>query len=969
MTQHQPHHFQSVFSIRRAGKLLIGSLLIPAMTAPALASPTDVAAAQPSALPSADLQLPARRPNATTVISSPNDPSHYRTLTLTNGLRVLLVHDPHADSASAAVDVNAGSAQEPADVPGLAHFLEHMLFISTKRYPTPGEFMNVISANSGKTNAYTASDHTNFTFSVPAAHFHDALDRFAQFFVAPQFNPEYVDRERHAVDSEYHLQMQNDAFRLNDVVSTVTNQDHPFHRFSVGSLATLKDGPAGTLRDRLVRFHSSHYSARNMTLVVMGPQSLDQLQRWVYAAFKDVPNRRVESAPITADLIRPDQLPMAVTVRSQQETPEVLFTFQVPSDVQHMQEQPMRFIGTLLGDESDGSLLSRLREQGWATGLNVQTFDTDRRHDLYTIEISLTASGRDHLDDIQASVFAYIDQIRHSLDPWRFEEQSLLARQQFRFLQTDTSFERASSLAALMQQVPASEVNVAAFRLEHFDPTLINQALDSMTPARLMRLYMAPDAHTDRITPNFKAPYAVHHITQWPAGHPLDKLRLAPSNPFIAKDLSVLPLKATPPRNITLPPGMDLWYAPNSSFGTPSVEWRLNLLSPLSARSLRDQMLNALLAGWLNDSLSSALYPAALAGQDSGASAHTHGLTITLAGWRDGQTKVMDTLLEQLHTGTIKPDSFKRVKQLIADNMRDEEHAALFRQLTNQALRRLVAPHWDTPSALKALDALTVEDLIAYRTEWLKHLHIQGVVAGNLDEATAQQTASVIQRQLKPLLPLSSDLKPSVLAVTKGLATFRPQTDQKDTAVFRYAQGQSDTAEESARYLLLGQMMSQPFFAQLRTREQLGYVATASEHSLLSVPGIMYVLQSPNHDSKTLFKRIAAWEHQFDGTITALNDTQLRRYKVALVAALKERDTSLEDMTNRLWGQVLMGWTRFDRRDVMIRAVQRVTVGDIKSTWHAFRQAPHFDGAADSGVPATTQDITAGLKPFPLTAR
>lgn len=950
-----------------ASGLLVGSLLVPMATPTLAATPT--ATQTTPAHQAIDLTLPARNPASTTIISSPNDPSQYRTVTLANGLQVLLVHDPRADKASAAMDVNAGSAQEPADVLGLAHFLEHMLFISTQRYPTPNEFMDFISANSGQTNAYTASNHTNFIFSITPDHYKEALDRFAQFFVAPQFNPEFVDRERHAVNSEYQMQMQNDAFRINDVVNVVSNPDHPFHRFSVGSLETLKDGPKGTLRDRLLAFYTTHYSARNMKLVVMGPQSLEQLEQWVRSSFKNVPDRQIDEAPITADLIRPDQFPLAVTARSQQETPEVQFIFQVPSDLHHMEQQPVRFIATLLGNESEGSLLSRLREKGWASGLSVDTVDTDREHDLVAIDVALTPEGRQHIDDIQASVFAYIGQIRRSVEQWRFDEQSLLLRQQFRFLQTDTSFERASMLALLMQQVPVSEVNVADFRMERFDPSLIQQVLDNLTPERLLRLYTAPDVQGDKTTQDFRVPYTVEHMEQWPAGNTIEGLRIPSRNPFIAQDLSVLPLKSTTPYLLTTQPGMDLWYAPDSTFGTPSVEWRLNLTNTLSARTTHDHMLNVLLARWLNDSLAETLYPAAEAGQSSAANAHIYGMTISLAGWRDRQPEVMNTLLHQLQSGDITADSFNRIKQRTTDMLRNEAHNTLFRQLISQSTRRLMTPHWDTPQEMAALKDITLQDLIDYRQQWLKELHIQGIVVGNVDEATARKTANVINTQLKPLLPLSQDIKPKAVALKSALPTFRPQTDQKDSAIFRYTQARSDSPTEAARYMVLGQLMNQPFFTQLRTREQLGYVATARDNSILQVPGIMYVLQSPTRDSKVLFERVGAWENQFDHTIKTLTPPQLQRYKEALVASLKERDSSLNDLADRIWTQVLFGWTRFDRRDVLIKAVQEVTVKDIQSTWRSFRSAPHFNAASDKDVPATLEDITGGLNPFPQSAK
>ena len=118
-----------------------------------------------------------------------------------------------------------------------------------------------------------------------------ALDRFARFFVAPLFNAEYVDRERHAVESEYRLKIKDDARREWDVLRELANPRHPFSLFSVGNLDTLSDREGDAVRADLVDFYQRHYSANQMNLVVLGEQSLDELQQSVEARFADVPNR------------------------------------------------------------------------------------------------------------------------------------------------------------------------------------------------------------------------------------------------------------------------------------------------------------------------------------------------------------------------------------------------------------------------------------------------------------------------------------------------------------------------------------------------------------------------------------------------------------------------------------------------------------------------------------------------------
>ena len=116
------------------------------------------------------------------------DPREYRYLELPNRMRVILVSDPASDKAAASLQVRAGSGDDPEGRQGLAHFLEHMLFLGTGKYPDPAEYQAFINAHGGSNNAYTSVDHTNYFFDVEPDSLVPALDRFAQFFVAPLFN-------------------------------------------------------------------------------------------------------------------------------------------------------------------------------------------------------------------------------------------------------------------------------------------------------------------------------------------------------------------------------------------------------------------------------------------------------------------------------------------------------------------------------------------------------------------------------------------------------------------------------------------------------------------------------------------------------------------------------------------------------------------------------------------------------------
>jgi insulysin len=98
---------------------------------------------------------------------------------LPNKLNCLLVSDPDADKSAASLDVKVGSALDPKPLYGIAHFLEHMLFLGTRKYPMESEYKKFIEDNGGYSNAHTFPANTNYHFEVSNEAFKEALDRFS----------------------------------------------------------------------------------------------------------------------------------------------------------------------------------------------------------------------------------------------------------------------------------------------------------------------------------------------------------------------------------------------------------------------------------------------------------------------------------------------------------------------------------------------------------------------------------------------------------------------------------------------------------------------------------------------------------------------------------------------------------------------------------------------------------------------
>ncbi|KAH9363197.1 hypothetical protein HPB48_017558 [Haemaphysalis longicornis] len=204
---------------------------------------------------------------------SDSDKNLYRGLELANGMKVLLISDPTTDKAAAALNVQVGYMSDPWELPGLAHFCEHMLFLGTEKYPVENEYHKYLCQHAGSSNAFTASDHTCYHFDVAPENLEPALDRFAAFFVCPLFNEDATDREVNAIHSEHDKNLQNDNWRLKQLEMSTADPKHDFCKFGSGNKATLDVIPKSKgllVRDELLRFHQQWYSSNIMSLVVLG---------------------------------------------------------------------------------------------------------------------------------------------------------------------------------------------------------------------------------------------------------------------------------------------------------------------------------------------------------------------------------------------------------------------------------------------------------------------------------------------------------------------------------------------------------------------------------------------------------------------------------------------------------------------------------------------------------------------------
>ncbi len=877
------------------------------------------------------------------VLRSPNDERQYRYFQLDNKMKVLLVSDSKAEKSAASLNVYVGSFQNPVEREGLAHFLEHMLFLGTEKYPEAGEYQAYISEHGGQHNAYTSLEQTNYFFNVDSAYLFDTLDRFAQFFVAPRFDAKYVDRERHAVDSEYQLKIKDDSRREWDVLSELLNPKHPLAKFSVGNLEALVNDDERPIRPDLLAFYQRYYSANLMTLVVLGSESLDQLETAVKARFSAVVNHDT-TVEISGEALFARDLPLQVNVKPEKEKRELSLLFPMPSARQYWRQGPLSFLGHLLGGESEGSFLAAMKARGLVESLSAGLAFDSREGAAFAITIGLTPQGIVERQQVLDLFYQWLSlTTEQGIEAWRYDELTQLQHSAFRFLEKSSASSYAQGLSVALHDYPPQEVLRGHFLFDDFDVALIKKFASYLRPDNVLVTWVAPELDVgDKVSQRYSAPYQIVAVKSdqssplktlaadlslparndfLPAAFPLSGKDGVLANPVqLSLNSAKKSAEAVAPDGST----RGLWYYGDTQFASPRASFSARLAIPVMSSCLVEAKAELYIA-LVEDQLDAGLYAVRLAGLDYGLSRWSNGIAISIAGYADKQPVLLARVLEVMAEPDWDITRFQRVKEQLIREGRNSLKQWPIRQVFAE-LDPLLRGTCRVVDMAEQLGGVSIDGMQAFSGSLFNKGHALFYVGGVLSEQMFRGMAENTLSSLK--LGRGGDVKLdySVLKLKASEAALRQiPVEHSDSSAVLYIQGSGDNLRERAHVALLEGMMSAPFYSDMRTEKKLGYVVGSGLAHRQRVPGLMFYIQSPIASAEKLRAEMGGFIANFEQVIQGMSEEELERYRRSVLVNIEETPKSLAELNARHWESLQLGFDNFDFRLQLAKQVRAVS--------------------------------------------
>lgn len=870
---------------------------------------------------------------------SPSDHRHYQAFTLNNGLRVLCVHDPKADKAAAAMAVNAGHFNDPDNCAGLAHFLEHMLFLGTEKYPGADTYSGAIAQHGGNHNAWTGTEHTSFFFDSTPDFFPNALDMFAQFFVCPSFAPEFVDRERQAIDAEFKLKLKDDTRRIYDIHKATVNPAHPFSKFSVGNQDTLGKWDSGDLRRELLKFYDTHYHAGKMTLSVISPHPLEQLSDMVTRSFDGVAQAKPEQEPDYPSLYRAEDLQLKLDIKPHKALHKVIVSFALPGVDADYRRKPLAYLSALLGHEGPGSLISLLKKKHYAIALSAGGGVNGSNFKDFNIAVQLTEEGEQNLDFIVSQVLAFIDLIRRQgINEWRYEEKRKLLDMAFTYQEKGKPLDLVSQLCLNMQHYPADDYIYGDYAMDGIEEQEVKDYLAMMTPQNMRLIQISPDLSTDRISPWYKADYARtpiddSQIALWLSQETDSSLALPQKNSFICERDTPLPLPENPadlPVKLHEQPGLRLWHKQDIQFRVPKGHIYLAFDLPNSVGSIERIAMTRLFIDLFLDQVTEDFYAAEMAGLNYHLYPHQGGMSLHVSGLSDKQTILIAQLIDKLMACEIGQARFDLIKHQLVRVWQNSKKNKSISQLFNRLNSELQPNNPAISDLADTLEEIDFNAFDAHCKGLFEQAHLDCLMYGDWDKSHATRLKHTIEDSIFRHAKPCDEVERPLISI-KGEATQKIglNIQEHDPAIVIYYQADEQDIRSIALFSLYNHLLSPAFFHELRTNQQLGYIVGTGYLTMNKRPGMALYIQSPKVDALELQDCIDSFVEEFNEALAEIPMEHWQRQLEGLISQWLEKDTSLRLKSQRLWVSVGTGDFNFDKHIQVANALKELTPAEL----------------------------------------
>ena len=844
---------------------------------------------------------------------------------LENGLKFINVEDENLDKSHVMVSVNIGTLADPIEYQGLAHFLEHMLFLGSKKYPGENKFEKFLNENGGSSNAYTDTFETVYYFSVFNNKLEKAIDMFSRFFIDPSFDNDSVNREINAIQSEHNKNIQQDIWRFSHFIGLSSNKGSMLNKFGTGNLESLqKEG----VRERMIEFYKKYYISSNINIVTISSVKNKDVKDMIKKSFLNIPKKILPKLKIQKPFF--DNKNQSFYVKSISKIYKIYYYWEIPAHItNYLTSHSPHIISQIISSDNEHSLKQFLIKKGLIKSLYSIVDDEG----IFQVAISLSkienwqevdSYFRFYMEDLKNNNWNRICDYLKKKDQVLFDYSSKVGSESLGFrLVTNLIYYPIKKVyigPAVMENYNLDEIDSLLKEYLTFDR--VNMVLSFDNPKEInfkmgskkTEQYYGIEYY--KIEPKLKASKRFKYEI-------IDDNPFLGINPVIHKEQS----KNIKPRLIN----SKNWFGNVFKFGESKIYSILIFTNLEFVFDIGNYINTIIFLSYINRKISEHFNLASEIGFSAslGLDNNDSIVSISIQGHNDKFIEYFNMVIDYIKNFKFSSKDDIMVKTIV-DATKDS-----FVNINK-------ANPWNYSSYLEKLNvnshAYSIEDILKYLNSFtisnfkfklneiknriLYQSKFSSFFYGNVTEKELFTSEKSINLNFTSIDKPKNNLK-----LLTDFNECHPNLEEKDNFVqYSFYIGNFNPLD-NLLLLILAVSMSQSFYDQIRTKQQFGYLVSCNRMRHQNYYYLVERVQSTKSIAE-ISKAITIFNNNFLDSIT---EEEFNKFVKATEQLLLERESSTAELFNKFVSEIVESHFLFNRDELLLRKIKDISFEKFKT--------------------------------------
>ena len=833
---------------------------------------------------------------------------------LDNGVKYVVVEDDKIDISSVSVSVRVGSLSDPKEYQGLAHFLEHMLFMGSEKYPKENYFEQKIKSNGGTSNAYTDTFETVYYFSVNS-NLDELVDIFSRFFIDPKFDQDSVNREINAIHSEHSKNINSNVWRIRQVIYNISKKDSIINSFSTGNLDTLnKKG----VRDKMIEFYYNYYCSENISISIISPMKVKKLQEIVIKYFSLVQKKKCPELVLNKPFYNVVKQAYQIIPSGLADT--FIYIWEIPQLINSFQETHIwQSISEVISSDVVGGLQSFLINQGLIRGLNSFVFEEG----MFVLSIELIASNYDTYVNVNQYVKYFLKSI-HKLN-WNeiIKGQQKRLKILFDYGNRMDSLDLVEMLSLNLHYYPIDKTYSGSILIERNDSEQLLKQLKYLDVNKSIQLFVNNNKKSNYITDKY---YGTKYTSSKWIDSPSKRfnINIDLDNPYY-KIKPKMYLKLDKYRVPRIIKGNNrLWYGATSDFKESGIFAYLMFSSDKYYDTVEKNLLTTLSCNILNFLIDREFDKAIKLGFNTEfiCSESLSTVNIYFHGLNDMFNYYMNEVLNYIQKIELDENVVRIHIEQMRKNLINIDKLTPWKYVNIILSDEINKYSYPSNILLKKLDYITT-------TKILKHIRVLFKIGG----LTSFFYGNIPSDKIPDLKQFQSNYKlditpiPNIsLPISKKYN--HPNPKEKNNLVqYMYPLG-IFSPEQNIKKLMLDLIIDEPFYNELRTKAQLGYLVSTYSTRYGEYYYLIQKIQSEKKCSE-ICDKIDQFNLKFLRDLEKMDNSTWNKWKDTARNYLLEKEKNTKELFNKHIAEIRYRKYLFNRNELLLNKLTQVKLKDI----------------------------------------